>query len=87
MGYIIYQELNKGLKSMGDRYIRKPVVFNSESSWHMELLNQINKESNNFSGYVLSILKSHFDSKRVVAIKNEPLRGARIVLNGKEINK
>jgi hypothetical protein len=38
-------------------------VFNRESAWHMSILNRIESESNNFSGYVMSILKEHFDTK------------------------
>jgi hypothetical protein len=46
-----------------DQFIRKPVVFNKESLWHMEIYNRIMDESNNFSGYVMGILRGYFDSK------------------------
>jgi len=78
---------------MADNFVRKPVVFNKKSLWHMQILNRIEKESNNFSGYVMSILKVHFDIKpeleevpdqREKANKNEqPDRTTRIVVNGK----
>lgn len=77
---------------MADKFIRKPVVFNRESAWHMEIHNKILKESNNFSGYVMAILKGHFDVKEditkpvLITTKNEqPKTGARIVINGKKI--
>ena len=69
---------------MGDNFIRKPVVFNRNSEWHMEIYKRISKESDNFSGYVMSILKGHFDAKKPIE-KGEPIKGARIVLNGKLI--
>lgn len=49
---------------MSDKYIRKQVVFNRMSAWHMEIFNRITNESNNFSSYVMSILKEHFDRKQ-----------------------
>ncbi|ARK28820.1 hypothetical protein [Halalkalibacter krulwichiae] len=48
---------------MNDKYIRKPIVFNRRSAWHMEIYTRIQGESDNFSGYVMSILKEHFDRK------------------------
>lgn len=67
---------------MSDKFVRKSVVYNTESPWHMEIYNRVMKESNNHSGYVLSILKEHFDRKPVIEIelnldqeenvKNEP---------------
>lgn len=59
---------------MSSKYIRKPVVFNRESAWHMNILNRIESESNNFSGYVMSILKEHFDTKLPLEpiIKSDP---------------
>lgn len=56
---------------MADKFIRKPVVFNKESEWHMEILRRVNKESKNFSGYVLSILKGHFDAKQELPEQKE----------------
>ncbi len=46
-----------------DNFIRKPIVFNRNSAWHMEIYNRITSESDNFSGYVMGILKGHFDVK------------------------
>lgn len=57
---------------MADKFIRKPVVFNRESEWHMEILKRINKESDNFSGYVMSILKGHFDTKIITNPEPKP---------------
>lgn len=45
-----------------DNYIRKPIVFNRKSAWHMEILSRIESESENFSSYCMSILARHFDS-------------------------
>ena len=53
----------EGGNNLKNKYIRKPVVFNRQSAWHMEVLRRIENESNNFSGYVMSILKAHFDIK------------------------
>lgn len=64
---------------MDKQFIRKPVVFNKESAWHMEILRRISRESNNFSGYVMSILKAHFDIKP--EIKNEQPAPATRVIN------
>lgn len=52
-----------------DNYIRKPLVFNKKSAWHMELYDRIENESENFSGYCMSILKNYFDNKPKVEIK------------------
>lgn len=78
---------------MSDQFIRKPVVFNKESAWHMEILNRIAEESNNFSGYVMSILKCHFEKNRGIqdkAIEQKkselPVKGVRIVVNDKKID-
>ncbi|AXY83048.1 hypothetical protein vBBak6_088 [Bacillus phage v_B-Bak6] len=46
-----------------DNYIRKPLVFNKKSAWHMEIHDRIENESDNFSGYCMSILKMYFDNK------------------------
>ncbi|AKC02717.1 hypothetical protein CPT_Stills89 [Bacillus phage Stills] len=61
---------------MSSKYIRKPVVFNRESAWHMNILERIEGESNNFSGYVMSILKEHFDRKLPLEpiIKSDPVK-------------
>lgn len=78
---------------MKDKFIRKQVVFNKESAWHMEIYKRITKESNNFSGYVMSILKTHFDIKpalpryQVEKNKNEQqTKAAHITFNGKRID-
>lgn len=52
-----------------DNYIRKPLVFNKKSAWHMEIYERIDNESENFSGYCMSILKNYFDNKPKVEIK------------------
>jgi len=52
-----------------DNYIRKPLVFNKNSAWHMELYDRIENESENFSGYCMSILKNYFDNKPKVEKK------------------
>lgn len=79
---------------MSDQFLRKAVVFNKKSVWHMEILRRIENESKNFSGYVLSILKGHFDdmeelekqAEKPVEKKKEQLHSAtKIVFNGKVI--
>lgn len=67
---------------MADKFIRKPVVFNKESAWHMEILRRVDKESKNFSGYVMSILKGHFDIKQELPDQKEneqPIQATRII--------
>ncbi|AXY83273.1 hypothetical protein PP654_gp058 [Bacillus phage v_B-Bak10] len=59
-----------------DNYIRKPLVFNKKSAWHMEIHDRIENESDNFSGYCMSILKMYFDNKpkiekKVIAAKEK----------------
>lgn len=59
-----------------DNYIRKPLVFNRNSAWHMEIHERIENESDNFSGYCMSILKMYFDNKpklekKVIATKEK----------------
>lgn len=56
---------------MPDKFIRKSVVYNTESAWHMAIYKRVMKESNNHSGYVLSILKEHFDSKPELELELE----------------
>lgn len=69
---------------MADKFVRKNVVFNKESAWHMEILRRVDKESKNFSGYVMSILKAHFDIKQELPDQKEneqPVRATRIINN------
>lgn len=70
---------------MSDKFIRKNVVFNKKSRWHMKILERIEKESDNFSGYVMSILKAHFDVKpeiKELDKENEqPTKATRIINN------
>lgn len=75
-----------------DKYIRKQVVFNQKSAWHMEIYKRINNESDNFSGYVISILKGHFDIKPSLVIpeekeinKEQPNEATQIIVKGKGI--
>lgn len=75
-----------------DNYIRKPIVFNRKSAWHMEIYKRLNNESDNFSGYVISILKGHFDIKPSLIIpeekvikKEQPIEATQIVVKGKGI--
>lgn len=73
---------------MADKYIRKQTVFNTKSVWQMEILRRMEEESENFSGYSMSILKSYFDERPKVkeTKKEQPMEAARIMFNGKLIN-
>lgn len=60
---------------MGDGFLRKQVVFNKKSPEHMSILNEVLSRSNNFSGYVLCVLRGHFmgDIPEIEdAIMNDP---------------
>jgi hypothetical protein len=74
---------------MKDKFIRKPVVFNKESAWHMEILKRVENESNNFSGYVMSILKGHFDIKPALPApkkeKEQPIEATQITIKSSGI--
>lgn len=71
-----------------DKFIRKQVVFNTDSPWHMEIFKRISKESDNFSGYVMSILKTHFDIKPAIADpkeKEQPVEATQITIKSSGI--
>lgn len=80
-------------ESKKDKFIRKSVVYNRNSAWHMEIYNRLMKESDNHSGYVLSILKEHFDRKPNIEFekipdqteqeKEQPIEATQITVNGK----
>ncbi|QJT70471.1 hypothetical protein [Microcystis phage MaeS] len=70
-----------------DDIIRKQVCFNRKSPWHMKIFKRMEKESNNFSGYTMSILKSYFDERPEIEEKKkeQPIEATQITVRSEGI--